>query len=84
MNLVANTKNVEELEFVLVTSDHGFQDYDIKGHSVLRRACIPHDIKKGENFNLYHGESSKSGVKWTGALSDSLHKWLSSENTQQP
>lgn len=40
MSLVANAKNVEGLEFVLVTSDHGFQDYDIKGHSVLRRACI--------------------------------------------
>ncbi|MFC9008394.1 hypothetical protein [Streptomyces microflavus] len=84
MKHAAHAKNVEELEIVLVTSAHGFQDYDIKGHSVLRRACIPHDIKKGENFNLYHGESSKSGVKWTGDLADSLHKWFSSENTQQP
>ncbi|GAB0079361.1 hypothetical protein I4I80_02770 [Pseudomonas syringae pv. tomato] len=77
-------KDAEGFEVVLFTSDHGYQDYDIKGHSVLRRACVPHDIKKGETFNVYHGESSKSGVKWTGALPDSLHEWLCSENINQP
>ena len=84
MSRTAEAKNVEGLEIVLVTSDHGYQDYDIKGNSVLRRACVPHDIKKGDTFNVYHGESSKAGVKWTGKLADSLHKWLAPENTRKP
>jgi hypothetical protein len=82
MSRTAEAKNIEGLEIVLVTSDHGYLDYDIKGPSVLSRACVPHDIKKGETFNVYHSESSKSGVKWTGNLSDSLQKWLPPENTR--
>jgi hypothetical protein len=59
----------------LVNSHHGFQDFDIDGHPVVRRACVPNSIKKGEHFNVYHGESSKSGAVWTGTLGDSLRKF---------
>ena len=66
-------ERVSELEDGLI--DHGFQDFDIDGHPVVRRACVPNSIKKGEHFNVYHGESSKSGAVWTGTLGDSLRKF---------
>ncbi|MGN7495911.1 hypothetical protein [Pseudomonas lactis] len=75
-------QNAKDLNIVLVTADHGYRDYDVKGHTVLRRACVPNIIKKGETFNVYHGESSKSGVTWTGELVDSLKKWLALQNRE--
>lgn len=67
------------LNLELVTSEHGFHDYDVVGHPALRRACVPLDIRKGELFNVYHGESSKSGAKWLGNLKLSLEAWLSTQ-----
>lgn len=61
----------------LISDENGFQDFDIEGHPDLRRACVPNGIKKGERFNVYHGESSKSGAVWTGDLLASLRKFAS-------
>ncbi|MDU8351054.1 hypothetical protein RYA05_03990 [Pseudomonas syringae pv. actinidiae] len=66
----------QNLNCVLVTSEHGFHDYDVKDHPVLRRACVPVDIKKGQRFNVYFGESSKAGAVWAGNLEKSLAEWL--------
>ncbi|MEZ3187016.1 hypothetical protein HZR81_19095 [Pseudomonas sp. LM13] len=52
----------------LIDAAHGFQDFDVEGYADLRRVCVPFGIKKGESFNVYHGENSKPGAVWTGDL----------------
>lgn len=61
----------------LICEEHGFKDFDVVGHSELRRACVPHDLKNGERFNVYHGENCKSGAVWTGDLMSSLRMFAS-------
>lgn len=68
-----------EISAVLCSSDHGFDDFDIAGHPSVRRACVPHDIKAGESFNVYHGESSKGGCRWDGGLVSSLQSFTATE-----
>ncbi|MFL1449133.1 hypothetical protein ACI77O_12130 [Pseudomonas tritici] len=65
-----------KLQFELQSSEHGYRDYDVVGHPVLRRAKVPLDVLKDECFNVYFGESSKTGVKWLGSLEKSLLVWL--------
>jgi hypothetical protein len=72
MTLATNSK---QFQIKLHSSAHGFRDYDVIGHPTLRRACVPLNIRRGENFNVYHGESSKSGTKWLGNLETSLAAW---------
>lgn len=50
----------------LVNSHHGFQDFDIDGHPVVRRACVPNSIKKGEHFNVYHGKARSRALYGQG------------------
>ena len=61
----------------LICEKHGFKDFDVEGHPNLRRACVPFGIKKGESFNVYHGENCKSGAVWTGDLMSSLSQFAS-------
>ncbi|GIC77640.1 hypothetical protein [Moritella sp. F3] len=68
-----NLKTGIKTTCVLTCNKHGFNDYDILEHETIRRACVPHGIKKGETFNVYYDESSKSGVIWGGELIESLH-----------
>ena len=56
----------------LVSSDHGFDDFDVDGFPPVHRVCIPHGIKKGDIFNAYCDESRKIGVKWEGSIETSL------------
>jgi hypothetical protein len=67
-----------------VTSVHGYHDYDVIAHPILRRACVPLNIRKGQFFNVYHGESSKTGVKWLGGLEKSLAAWLQENAEASP
>lgn len=60
----------------LHASSNGFHDYDVIGHTLLRRVAIPHGIKEGEMFNVYYGESSKAGAVWRGGIEKSLEAWL--------
>lgn len=64
------------LKFELCVTEHGFKDFDIVGHPILRRACVPDGIRHGQQFNVYYSASSKAGVKWLGCLNRSLHEWL--------
>lgn len=54
------------MEITLVSTDHGFHDFDIAGFGNLRRATVSPAIKKGDQFNLFFGESSKVGALWVG------------------
>tara|TARA_R110000850_G_scaffold162776_2_gene287605 strand:- start:101 stop:355 length:255 start_codon:yes stop_codon:yes gene_type:complete len=65
----------EKITAQLVTEEHGYKDFAIAGHASVHRACVPHTIQKGEYFNVYHGESSKSGCLWDGELTSSLRKF---------
>lgn len=60
------------MHFKLISSEHGFDDYDVQGHDVIHRICVPHSIRKGGIFNVYHGDSSKSGFVWQGDLPKSM------------
>jgi len=60
------------IETTLVSTEHGFEDYDVTGHSSITRACVPHKVKVGDTFNIYHHESSKSAIIWQGDLLASI------------
>ncbi|SIQ98394.1 hypothetical protein [Aquipseudomonas alcaligenes] len=70
----------DEISAVLASSEHGFDDFDVTGHACVRRACVPHGIQLGDQFNVYHGESSKSGCMWDGGLISSLRKFAAQEH----
>ncbi len=78
-NTMTPSTNIEQFQTRLHRSAYGFRDYDVIGHPTLRRACVPLNIRRGENFNIYHGESSKSGTKWLGTLEKSLAAWYANE-----
>lgn len=69
------------LKIELASDDNGQLDYDVIDHPVLRRAKVPKHIRIGEQFNVYHGESSKGGAVWRGSMEKSLLAWL---DTQAP
>ncbi|MUK37478.1 hypothetical protein GNP82_07940 [Aliivibrio fischeri] len=58
--------------FTLVETSNGYNDYTINHHPLITRACVPHDIKTSDRFNVYYGESSKSSARWDGDLILSL------------
>jgi len=62
----------EKIECVLVSSENGFRDYDIKGHPVVHRITVGHGISKGDTFNVYCTGSGKVGGVWQGGLDKSL------------
>jgi len=68
-----NLKTGIKTTCVLTCNKNGFNDYDILEHETIRRACVPHGIKKGEMFNVYYGENSKTGIIWRDQLIKSLH-----------
>ncbi|MGE8063811.1 hypothetical protein [Pseudomonas sp. NPDC089569] len=67
-----NTAPPQNIEAVLVTSENGFRDYDIKGHPVVHRITVGHGIRKGDNFNVYCTGGRKVGGVWQGGLEKSL------------
>lgn len=46
----------------------GLLDFDISGIDSVRRVVFSSDIKKGDMFNIYFGESSKGGAFWNTDL----------------
>jgi hypothetical protein len=67
---------ISPISLELVSDINGFLDYDVRNHPTLRRAAVPVGIRIGEQFNVYHGESSKSGATWLGGVEKSLRAWL--------
>ncbi|WP_155629650.1 hypothetical protein [Burkholderia territorii] len=56
----------------LVSSEHGFDDYDVEGIPTVHRVTIGHGIRKGDDFNVYCDEGRKIGGIWQGTLDQSL------------
>jgi hypothetical protein len=52
----------------LVSTSNGFYDFDITDNSNAKiyRATVDKDIKKGDMFNVFYGDGSKTGCKWVG------------------
>lgn len=61
-----------DLRCVLVTSTHGYDDFDVLGHPVVKRACVPPGLANGEGFNLYCHDGRKIGAVWRGGLEASI------------
>ena len=59
----------------LITSKHGYDDYDVYGHPTICRICPYPSIHKGEFFNAY-GRDAKRGIPWQGSIPASLAKAL--------
>lgn len=55
------------MDITLISTNHGFHDFDIAGFASVRRATVSPAIKKGDQFNLFFGESSKVGARWIGS-----------------
>ena len=63
----------------LVSSEHGFDDFDVQGLPMIHRACVGHGIKKGDIFNVYCGGGGiKLGGTWQGTLERSLSAFATS------
>lgn len=56
----------------LVSSEHGFDDYNVEGIPTVHRVTIGHGIRKGDNFNVYCDAGRKIGSVWQGTLEKSL------------
>ena len=54
----------------------GLIDIDIKGVHSVRRVVLDMNIKTGDIFNFYHGESSKGGAFWKGDLLETLNSFF--------
>jgi hypothetical protein len=51
-----------------------YNDYDVLGHpqGIYRIKTRP-DLKHGETFDVYSGESTRSSTAWLGSIEKSLH-----------
>lgn len=56
----------------LISSEHGFDDFDVLGLAKVHRVCIGHGIKNGDIFNVYCDDGCKLGATWRGTLERSL------------
>lgn len=59
----------------LVSSEHAFDDFDISGMPGVHRACVRHDIKEGDTFNVYCDQGHKFGAVWLGSVEKSLESF---------
>ncbi|WP_321935550.1 phage protein NinX family protein [Paraburkholderia sp. J8-2] len=60
------------LKATQVSSQHGFDDYDIEGVPTVQRVTVGHGIRKGNSFNVYCDDGRKVGGVWQGSLDKSL------------
>lgn len=58
---------MEKIGLRLVSATNGFHDFDVTGAGSIRRVTVRDDVKRGDVFNVYYGESSKGGAKWLGS-----------------
>jgi hypothetical protein len=65
-------KDMKLAKATLVSSEHGFDDYDVEGIPTVHRVAIGHGIRKGNIFNVYCDEGRKIGSEWQGTLEKSL------------
>lgn len=64
------------MQFKLVSKDHGFDDFDVLNHPIIKRVCVPHSIRHGERFNVYCVEGVKLGAVWRGTVDRSMEGFV--------
>ena len=66
------TPTTTGIKVELVSSEHGFKDFDVANLPNVHRACVSHGIKKGDIFNVYCSNGVKLGATWCGGIVQSL------------
>lgn len=74
---------IESLKTELVSSKHGFDDFDVRGLYKVHRVCVKHDIRRGDYFNVYADNGVKLGAEWMGNLPVSMERFVISNNFYQ-
>lgn len=64
------------IQLNLVSSENGFDDFDVIGHFGIRRMTVGHGIKNGDICNVYGPESQKRGAAYQGSPEATLAKFL--------
>lgn len=64
-------QTIKEVELTENSAKY-YKEYDIAGFADIYRAKVPHNIAKGDIFNIYLGQSTKEGCVWEGDLKSSL------------
>jgi hypothetical protein len=67
---------------VLMSTEHGFDDYEIKAHPHVHRITVGHGVKKGDVVNIYDHDCSKRGGRWLGDLQETLRDCLSATSVE--
>lgn len=67
----------------LVSSEHGYHDYDVQGLPKVHRACVGHNLKKGDIFNVYCEDGVKIGATWSVNLEQSLSQFAATNPSYQ-
>lgn len=70
------TIQIRGVSLKLVSNEHGFSDYDVSGHSTIKRVTVGQNMRKGERFNVYFKDGSKGGATWAGTLAQSMDRLL--------
>lgn len=69
-----------EIKVKLVSSAHGFKDFDVTNLPNVHRACVGHGIKRGDIFNVYCSNGVKLGAAWCGEVIQSLTNFAASNS----
>lgn len=60
------------IEVSIVSSEHGFNDFEVLNLPNVHRTCVGHGIKNGDIFNVYCFDNVKLGGVWCGEVVKSL------------
>ena len=66
-----------------VSSEHGFDDFNVEYLPFVKRVCVPKGIKKGDIFNVYCEGGSKYGATWKGDITTSLEHFAETNSLYQ-
>lgn len=66
----------QNIKLQLISTEHGFDNFDVIGHLEIRRVTIGHNLERGDVFNVYGPESTKRGATWRGTVEMSLASFL--------
>jgi hypothetical protein len=66
------------MQIALMSTQHGYDDYDIDMLKLVHRVCIGRNIRIGDVFNVYCSYGVKLGATWAGSIEASLRKFETS------
>lgn len=54
------------MEIRLVSTEHGYHDFDVADSELVKRVTVDENVKKGDLFNIYLHGGNKIGGTWKG------------------